>query len=121
MGRVGVQPVDKGWWIWTRGTRHEGEGSRTRFPPCWLAPSLPTLTRQVPDPIPAQSVVPEWGWSCGVSLCQTGAEINVLSWPLGSREQGGAGSVRPISGQEPASGETVRWVSGERPLQFIHP
>lgn len=91
----------QGWWIRTTGTRREGQGSREGFPLGWTAPSLPTRTRQVPDPIPALSVAPERGWSCQVSLWQPRAEINASSWSLESREQGRAGSDHPRPGTWP--------------------
>lgn len=58
----------KGWWIWTRGARREGQGSREGFPLGWRIPSLPTRMRQVPDPVLALSAALEWGWS-GRCLC----------------------------------------------------
>lgn len=77
-----------------KGAGCEGQDSREGFPLGRTAESLPTRTQQVPDPIPALSVAPErgGGWSCCVSLCQPGAEINALSRSLGFREQGRAGS-----------------------------
>ena len=67
----------KGWWIWMRGARREGQGSREGFPLGWMVPSLPTRTRQVPDPILALSAALERGWGCR-SLCAV---------PAGSRNQ----------------------------------
>lgn len=63
------------------------------------------------------------GWSCWVSLCQPGAEINAWSWSLASREQRRVGS-HPSPVKDPASGEPLSWISQERtpppPFQFIN-
>lgn len=115
-GRAGMQPVGRGWRIWMKGAGREGQDSREGFPLGRTAASLPTRTKQVPDPIPALSVAPErgGGWSCWVSLCQPGAEINALSRSLGFREQGRAGSdPAPVKG--PALGERLNWISQEHP------
>lgn len=76
----------RGWWIWMRGARREGQGSREGFPLGCMAPSLPTRKRQVPAPILALSAALERGWSLSESVCQPGAEINAWSWCLGSRQ-----------------------------------
>lgn len=68
--------MGKGWWIWTRGTRREGQDSREGFPLGWTATCLPTRTRQVPDPLPALSVAPE-----------RGVELLGLSVPARGRNQ----------------------------------
>lgn len=118
LGRAGAQPVGRGWRIWMKGAGREGQDSREGFPLGRTAVPLPTRTKRVPDPIPALSVAPErgGGWSCWVSLCQPGAEINALSRSLGFREQGRAGSD-PAPVKDPASGETLSWISLEhRPL-----
>ena len=99
-----------------KGAGCEGQDSREGFPLGRTAESLPTRTQQVPDPIPALSVAPErgGGWSCCVSLCQPGAEINALSRSLGFREQGRAGSdPAPVKGL--ALGERLSWISQEPP------
>ena len=104
-----------------KGAGREGQDSREGFPLGLAAAPLPTRTKQVPDPIPALSVAPErgGGWSCWVSLCQPGAEINALSWSLGFREQGRVGSD-PAPVKDLALGETLSWISLE-PHLSPHP
>lgn len=121
-GRAGAPPVGRGWRIWMKGAGREGQDSREGFPLGRTAAPLPTRTKQVPDPIPALSVAPErgGGWSCWVSLCQPGAEINPLSRSLGFREQGREGSD-PVLVKDPASGETLSWISLEHRPPPQHP
>lgn len=105
-----------------RGARREGQGSREGFPLGWMVPSLPTRTRQVPDPILALSAALERGWGCR-SLCAV---------PAGSRNQctelvPGIQTASPSEGRLHPQSRTqpwgkLSWIYLEPPpLQFITP
>lgn len=98
----------KGWWIWTRGARREGQGTREGFPLRWIAPSLPTRTRQVPDPILALSAALERGWSCGVSVRAQSSRNQCMELVPGT-QRAREGRLHPQSRTQPRGKRS--WIS----------
>lgn len=97
----------KGWWIWTRGARREGQGSREGFPLGWRIPSLPTRMRQVPDPVLALSAALEWGWS-GRCLCVSREQKSVHGAGVWDTERGRASSIPSRTPPPPGK---LSWIS----------
>lgn len=98
----------KGWWIWMRGARREGQGSREGFPLGWIAPCLPTRTRKVPDPVLALSAALERGRGC---RCLWASWEHKSMHGAGAWDPESKGGQAPTPVKDPASGRKLSWIS----------